>query len=180
MKKISILLIVILLAGCDYSKDRIFIEAESFSDYGGWVNDAQFIDQMGSPYLMAHGLGTPVQDAVTSFDVEEAGDYYIYVRTYNWIAPFGQDDVPGRYQIVIDGNTIGQDFGDAPEKWGWVSGGQLPLEEGQHSLALHDLTGFNGRVDAIFLSKEEYPELPDNPRKLFLLRTKTGGYPTMR
>lgn len=177
MKNILILLTLIILAGCDYSKDRIFIEAESFSDYGGWVNDAQFIDQMGSPYLMAHGLGIPVEDAITQFQVEEAGDYYTYLRTFNWIAPFGEFDAPGKYQLLIDGQVIGKILGDAPQKWGWIQAGQVKLAEGSHQLALHDLTGFNGRVDAIFLSKEEYPQLPDNPRKLFLLRTKTDGIP---
>lgn len=34
------------------------------------MNDTQFMDQMGSPYLLAHGLGKPVADAKTSFSVE--------------------------------------------------------------------------------------------------------------
>ena len=45
----------------------VFIEAESFDDWGGWVNDTQFMDQMGSPYLLAHGMGKPVADAKTKF-----------------------------------------------------------------------------------------------------------------
>ena len=46
------------------------IEAEWFEDWGGWVNDTQFMDQMGSPYLLAHGLGKPVADAKMSFFVK--------------------------------------------------------------------------------------------------------------
>ena len=38
------------------------IEAEAFEDVGGWVNDQQFMDLMGSPYLLAHGIGVPVED----------------------------------------------------------------------------------------------------------------------
>src|SRR5438067_12994638 len=34
----------------------LLVEAESFSNPGGWVVDPQFMDQMGSPYLLAHGL----------------------------------------------------------------------------------------------------------------------------
>jgi len=34
--------------------ETILIETESFKDHGGWVNDSQFMDQMGSPYLLAH------------------------------------------------------------------------------------------------------------------------------
>jgi hypothetical protein len=36
------------------------VEAESFENCGGWVVDQQFMDLMGSPYLLAHGLGEPV------------------------------------------------------------------------------------------------------------------------
>ena len=32
--------------------EELLIEAESFSQRGGWVLDQQFMDQMGSPYLM--------------------------------------------------------------------------------------------------------------------------------
>ena len=35
----------------------VLVEAEQFADLGGWVVDQQFMDQMGSPYLLAHGLG---------------------------------------------------------------------------------------------------------------------------
>ena len=46
--------------------DQLLVEAESFSAHGGWVLDTQFIRIMGSPYLMAHGLGRPVEDATTT------------------------------------------------------------------------------------------------------------------
>ena len=42
----------------------ILIEAESFEDLGGWVIDHQFMDYMGSPFLLAHGKGIPVKDAI--------------------------------------------------------------------------------------------------------------------
>ena len=44
----------------------ILIEAEDFDNYGGWLLDSQFEAQMGSPYLLAHGLGKPVADASTT------------------------------------------------------------------------------------------------------------------
>ena len=44
---------------------NIWIEAESFQEKGGWLVDQQMIEGMGSPYLIAHGLGTPVKDALT-------------------------------------------------------------------------------------------------------------------
>ena len=41
-----------------------FVECETFTDYGGWVVDPQSMKRMGSSYLMAHGYGTPVRDAI--------------------------------------------------------------------------------------------------------------------
>jgi len=51
----------------------VFVEAESFQHLGGWVVDQQFMDQMGSAMLMAHGLGVPVEDAVTTLSLPCAG-----------------------------------------------------------------------------------------------------------
>ena len=178
MKKLRILIpLLILLTGCNYNKDKVFIEAESFDNYGGWVHDAQFLDQMGSPYLMAHGLGVPVEDAYTSFEIEEAGLYHLAVRTFNWVAPHGASPAPGLFQISIDGVLLDTVFGQKPDQWGWARGNSIELESGQHKLGLHDLTGFNGRVDALFLSKDEYPQLPNNPFKLYQLRSRTGAIP---
>jgi hypothetical protein len=44
---------------------QILVEAEQFADLGGWDVDQQAMEQMGSPYLLAHGLGVPVKDATT-------------------------------------------------------------------------------------------------------------------
>ena len=52
---------------------NVLIEAESFDQTGGWVVDPQFVEQMGSPYLMAHGMGIPVADASSTFQLEEKG-----------------------------------------------------------------------------------------------------------
>ncbi len=59
--------IVILSCGVlPVAGEQILVEAEGFDDVGGWVIDQQFMDQMGSPMLLAHGMGVPVKDAVTS------------------------------------------------------------------------------------------------------------------
>jgi hypothetical protein len=55
---------------------------------GGWVLDTQFIDVMGSPYLMAHGMGKPVKDAETEVEVP-AGEYTLWARTKNWVGSLG-------------------------------------------------------------------------------------------
>jgi len=55
------------------SKEFVFIEAEQFAHHGGWELDQQSMEQMGSPYLLAHGLGIPVPDATTQVEFPSAG-----------------------------------------------------------------------------------------------------------
>ena len=42
----------------------------------------QSIDRWVPHYLMAHGLGVPVEDAVTYTEVPESGEYRVWVRTH--------------------------------------------------------------------------------------------------
>ena len=56
---------------------QVLVEAESFATHGGWKLDTQFIDTMGSPYLLAHGLGQPVKDATTTVEFSETGQYRV-------------------------------------------------------------------------------------------------------
>ena len=75
----------VLFAGATKAENVVWLEAERFDRPGGWVSDAQFIDQMGSPYLLANGLGKPVEDAVTTVAVPAAGKYRLWVRTKDWM-----------------------------------------------------------------------------------------------
>ena len=50
------------VCACAYA-DRILLEAEAFECKGGWKTDQQFMDIMYSPYLIAHGMGNPVENA---------------------------------------------------------------------------------------------------------------------
>ena len=52
----------LLLTQLSLAQD-VLVEAEGFEVRGGWLIDTQFIDLMGSPYLLAHGMGQPVADA---------------------------------------------------------------------------------------------------------------------
>lgn len=63
----------LLVASC--SVRNVYVETEAFTEKGGWVPQSQYMDQMGSPYLMAHGLGTPVDDAVTEVMIPHGGKY---------------------------------------------------------------------------------------------------------
>lgn len=46
--------------------------------------DQQFIDIMGSPYLLAHGLGVPIKNAKTQLNFPTKGQYFLWVRTKDW------------------------------------------------------------------------------------------------
>ena len=54
--KALITLLLLLSLGTVRAAD-LFVEAESFSNKGGWVVDQQFMDLMGSPYLLATWYG---------------------------------------------------------------------------------------------------------------------------
>ena len=75
-----------LPASC-LAADDIVVECEQFADRGGWSMDSQFIDEMGSSYLLAHGVGVPVRDAVTRIAISAPGEYSVFARTKNWTAP---------------------------------------------------------------------------------------------
>lgn len=138
----------------------VLVEAESFAERGGWVIDQQVMDQMGSPFLLAHGLGTPVADAVTKTRIASAGRYRVWVRTRNWIATWQPSGAPGQFQLIVNGKPLAATFGAGSAEWQWHDGGTIDLPTGLVSLALHDLTGFDGRCDAIVLSQE--PATPPN------------------
>ena len=127
----------------------ILVEAESFSDFGGWVLDSQFELEMGSPYLLAHGNGKPVADATTIISIEEAGKYNVWVRAKDWVPEYH----PGRFTVAVNGKRLSPEFGANDQGWSWQFGGSVDLATGETKLALHDLTGFCGRCDAIFLNR---------------------------
>lgn len=91
--------------------DQVLVEAESFDTHGGWKLDTQFIDTMGSPYLLAHGLGKPVRDASTTVTFPSTGEYRVYVRTKDWVARWNAPGQPGRFQLIVDGKPLDETFG---------------------------------------------------------------------
>ncbi len=134
--------------------NSVLVEAERFTDLGGWVVDSQFMDQMGSPYLLAHGLGRPVGDARTTVRLPAAASYRVWVRTRDWVATWNAPGAPGKFQLLVDEKPLPTTFGTEGAKWHWQDGGTIRLEKNVVSLALHDLTGFEGRCDAILFSTD--------------------------
>ncbi len=152
----------------------MLIEAESFAEKGGWVVDAQFVEQMGSPYLLAHGLGRPVANAGTVVPIAKGGRYRAWVRTRDW-AP-GEWEPPGRFRVAFDGRPLGVEFGTL-KGWAWQDGGSVDLQAGQVRVELHDLTGFDGRCDAIYLAPEGESPPPEERGALAAWRDRLAGHP---
>jgi len=155
----------------------VLVEAEGFENLGGWVADQQFVDQMGSPILLAHGMGLPVDDAATTVGLPAAGEYRVWVRTRDWVAPWKAPGTPGRFQLLIDGKPLQTTFGTEGEQWHWHHGGTVALPGGEVSLALHDLTGFDGRCDAILFSADQDFTPPNDAAQLAALRREMLGLP---
>lgn len=171
MKKLVFLISVFLFQSSLFAQS-VFVETESFQNKGGWVLDQQFMDLMGSPYLMAHGLGVPVQDALTTINFSEDGVYYAYVRTFNWTSPWFSGEGPGKFQLKVNGKNISNDLGTSGDKWMWQNAGKVNMKKGQATIALHDLTGFNGRCDAIYFTKNENDIPPSDMNTLEAFRKK--------
>ena len=143
-----------LLLSVQASAADLLVEAESFRHKGGWVTDQQFMDQMGSPYLLAHGMGIPVEDAVTQVSFPETGTYYVYVRTYNWTAPWSAKPGPGRFALYVGGQKVSSDLGTTGGDWQWQPAGRVRIKTLQTEIRLRDLTGFDGRCDALYFTQD--------------------------
>lgn len=159
-----------------HAQQQIWVEAESFANPGGWMLDTQFIDIMGSPYLLAHGMGTPVKNAETEVAVSEPGTYKVWVRTKNWVGPWEAPGAPGKFQISVNGQVLDKVLGTEGKDWLWEEAGSVELK-GKATLGLVDKTGFDGRVDAIILSKDAAFTPPADFAETNSLRKKMLGLP---
>jgi len=137
------------LGGAAARAADVLVEAESFSDLGGWVVDPQFMDIMGSPYLLAHGMGKPVTAARTQVEFPTPGTYYLWVRTKDWVPSHH----PGTFKVIVDGVPAPAVFGNQGSgAWTWQNGGTVQVQGRKAWVELADLTGFEGRCDAIFFT----------------------------
>jgi hypothetical protein len=84
---------------------------------------------------------------------------------------------PGRFQVTVNGTVLPEVLGDSNGVWGWEAAGSVNLKAGKTTLALHDLTGFEGRCDAILLTDEAGFSPPDAGPELAALRQALLGLP---
>ena len=169
--------IFVLLGTGISSGEVVLVEAEGFSELGGWVIDQQFMDQMGSPFLLAHGLGEPVADAITTVGFPGMGTYHAWVRTRDWVGPWRASGAPGKFQVLIEGKPLKKIFGTEGAEWHWQDGGRVKIDKSKIKITLRDLTGFEGRCDAIvFMSDADFIP-PNEGEEMAGFRRKALGLP---
>jgi len=88
-------------------------------------------------------------------------------RVARWSAP----GAPGNFQLPVDGKPLAETFGTKGKAWAWQDGGMIEIAKSETSLALHDLTGFAGRCDAIFFLRRTRL----SPRRTRMTRTTRGA-----
>jgi hypothetical protein len=152
------------------AQQSVLVETESFANRGGWVIDQQSFAVMGSSYLMAHGMGRPVKDAVTTVTFPAKGKYRVWVRTKDW-APFPKG--PGKFTVSVNELPLQPVFGESGnDQWKWYDGGEVNITNEQVKLSMHDLTGFNGRCDALLFTTAAKYTPPNDMPTLSALRRK--------
>ena len=180
MKRLLPTLSLCLLSLCPLfvrAADHLLVEAESFAQPGGWSLDTQFIELMGSPYLIAHGLGQPVKDATTTATFPAPGTYRVWVRTKDWVAHWKAPGTPGKFSVLIDGQPLKEIFGTKGAEWFWHDGGTVAITQKSTAVALHDLTGFDGRCDALYFTTDLAETPPNDTAPLSAWRKTHLGLP---
>jgi len=163
-----------LLAPLSASAAEVLVEAESFGDYGGWVLDPQFLNVMGSPYLLAHGLGRPVGNARTEVEFPETGKYALWVRAKDWTP----EHDPGKFKVIIDGRELAPVFGTRGRDWMWHGAGTVEIKSRKVAIELRDRTGFDGRCDALFFTTDYRFVPPREPgQRMYAWRRRLLGLP---
>jgi hypothetical protein len=144
------------------------------------------MDVMGSPFLLAHGLGIPVVDAVTTLAFPAPGLYRLWVRTRDWTAPWKTlhtpyaaraSGSPGLFQVLVDGAPLPIIFGADGADWHWQDGGLVQVSAPTARITLHDLTGFEGRCDALLFCGDLGYTPPNGGQALDALRQEWLGFP---
>ena len=156
MKRMPSVLAASLIASVA-SAARVDVYPNLFT--GGWTCDAQFMDVMGSPYLLAHGLGHRVADSAARVVVPEPGTWRVWVRTRTWVEPKDASGDPSAFRIAVGGVTLAKTFGLEGSAWHWEDGGAIELESGETCVTLKDGSGFDARCAGVVLTNAG--EIPD-------------------
>ena len=155
--------------------------------------------EAGSVILLAHGMGKPVANAKTTVALPKPGTYQVFARTRNWVSPWMPAEIrtecekklgvrseelgvskeldswsPGKFRLILNGKPSEITLGIYGSGWCWQKAGSVTVTEkdSQCAVELQDLTGFDGRVDALYFTTDpaEKCALPDDPKPLDAVR----------
>ena len=145
-------------------KNELWIDALDFTHRGGWVEDTQFVQHMGSGYLMASDIpGEPVADAWLTVDIPESRTYRVWVRNKNWYPTHS----PGRFHISVGDQVSPVTMGVMPSpEWVWQIAGDFSLKKGPCILKACDETGYFSRFSSILITDQMH-YVPPRPVKEF-------------
>lgn len=153
MKNLLLASALILASSLGFA-GRVDIYPQAF-DPGGWKVDVQFMDVMGSAYLLAHGNGIRCLDAKAVANIPESGEWRVYVRSRSWV------EGAGAFKVKVGGKILDGTFGVTQSEWAWEDGGVVALEKGTIGISLVDCDGFAGRcAGVVFVKDEDAPEGP--------------------
>ena len=155
----------------EHVRGFLLVEAEGFADYGGWRIDTQFVHKMGSAYLIASGVGSPVPSARTTVEIPRGGVWHAWARTKDWVP----EHSPGAFALLVGGRQ-GRRLGVSRRVgWLWERAGDFELPAGPVEMELRDLSGYFGRCDAVLLTTDSGYEPPDEPAALAAERYRLKG-----
>ncbi len=152
----------------------LLLETTQFAQPGGWMLDTQFHNVLGFSYLLAHGMGSPVENARTTATLPQKGTYHVWIHTKNWCP--GDWKAPGRFSVLVDGRPLDRVFGTEPG-WDWQSGGTVDVADTKVEVEFQDLTGFEGRCSAIYFTRAAGDKPPKDGKALAAWRRKQAGLP---
>jgi hypothetical protein len=101
------------------------------------------------------------------------------VRTRDWCAPWQTPESPGRFRVSIDGQVVDKVFGTERGEWGWIEAGPVDIASTRIELRLHDLTGFEGRCDALLLTTDSQFVPPNHRERLRAWRRERLDLPAV-
>ena len=145
--KICVATVCVVAACCSaaFAGERVNVHPHQFNP-GGWGLDVQFMDVMGSPYLIAHGKGIRVADAKAHVEIPKSGAWRVWVRSRKWT------DGAGFFSVRVNGAALPKTFGAAQPEWEWEDGGVVEIQMGKCDISLVDGDGFDGRCAGVVLT----------------------------
>ena len=129
--------------------DSLFLEAEDFQFFGGWLRMTDPAAS-GRAYLQVPSAGKG-GDALTAVSVDKAAEYVFWVRARDFAA-----DRPKtrKFALLVDGVPLAETGGThGREGFAWQALGTQTLQAGDHLLTLRDTAHAYGRCDSLFITR---------------------------